>query len=54
MVGVYAEEIVVTLSRQLAAEFGSGFTDKNRRRMIQFAEASPEQQIVATPPKELG
>lgn len=44
----YGEEIVATLSRQLAAEFGRGFTTKNLHRMVQFAEAFPDEQIVAT------
>jgi hypothetical protein len=34
----YGKTIVVTLSRQLTAEYGNGFFDKNLRRMIQFAE----------------
>jgi len=44
----YGEKIVATLSRQLEAEHGPGYTEKNLRRMIQFAEAFPEEQIVAT------
>lgn len=44
----YGEQIVATLSRQLVAEFGRGYTDKNLRRMIQFAQAFPDEQIVAT------
>lgn len=44
----YGVEIVATLSRQLAAEFGRGFEEKNLRRMVQFAEAFPDEQIVAT------
>ncbi len=43
-----------TLSRQLAAEFGSGFAEKNLRRMIQFAELFPDGEIVATLSRELG
>jgi predicted nuclease of restriction endonuclease-like (RecB) superfamily len=50
----YGQEIVVTLSRQLAQEFGNGFNDKNLRRMIQFAESFPEEQIIAALSKELG
>lgn len=50
----YGEEIVSTLSRQLAAEFGSGFAEKNLRRMIQFAELFPDGEIVATLSRELG
>ena len=33
----YGKEIVQTLSAQLTEEFGSGFSEKNLRRMIQFA-----------------
>jgi hypothetical protein len=32
----YGEQIVVTLSRQLAAEFGHGFAEKKLRRMIRL------------------
>jgi hypothetical protein len=44
----YGEQIVATLSRQLVAEFGRGFEEKNLRRMVQFAEAFPDEAIVAT------
>jgi predicted nuclease of restriction endonuclease-like (RecB) superfamily len=44
----YGEKIVATLSRQLVTEFGRGFADKNLRRMMQFAEAFPDEAIVAT------
>jgi predicted nuclease of restriction endonuclease-like (RecB) superfamily len=44
----YGEQIVATLSRQLVADYGRGYTEKNLRRMIQFAEAFPEEEIVAT------
>ncbi len=44
----YGEKIVATLSRQLVAEFGRGYAEKNLRRMIQFAEAFADEQIVAT------
>ena len=44
----YGERIVATVSRQLVTEYGKGFTEKSVRRMIQFAEAFPEEQIVAT------
>lgn len=43
----YGEPIVATLSRQLAAEYGRGYTEKNLRQMIQFAEAFPEEEIEA-------
>src|SRR5271157_2126887 len=49
----YGEEIVATLSRQLTAEFGRGYTEKGLRRMIQFAESFPHGEIVATLSREL-
>jgi predicted nuclease of restriction endonuclease-like (RecB) superfamily len=50
----YGEEIVSTLSKQLVAEFGQGFTEKSLRRMMQLAEVFPDQQIVATLSRQLG
>ena len=50
----YGEKIVSTLGRQLEKEFGRGFTEKSLRRMIQFAELFPEEQIVATLSRQLG
>ncbi len=44
----YGEQIVATLSRQLASEYGRGYTKKNLHRMIQFAEVFPDEEIVAT------
>src|ERR1035437_6654415 len=44
----YGEQIVATLSHQLAAEFGRGFERTNLTRMIKFAEAFPDEAIVAT------
>lgn len=49
----YGEAIVATLSRQLVQEYGRGFTEKNLRRMVQFAEAFPDEAIVATLWKQL-
>lgn len=43
----YGEQIVATLSRQLVAEYGRGYTEKNLRRMIQFAQAFLDENIVA-------
>ena len=48
----YREEILVTASRDLTGEFGRGYSEKNLRRMIQFAEAFPEE-IVATLSRQL-
>ena len=44
----YGEAIVSTLSRQLVEEYGSGFSEKSLRRMIQFAEVFPDKQIVVS------
>jgi predicted nuclease of restriction endonuclease-like (RecB) superfamily len=49
----YGEQIVATLSRQLVTEFGRGFADKNLRRMMQLAEAFPDEVIVATLSRQL-
>lgn len=42
----YGSQIVATVSRQLASEYGKGFVEKSLWRMIQFAELFPEQEIV--------
>ena len=42
----YGKKIVSTLSRQLAKEFGVGFSEKSLRRMVQFAEVFPDSEIV--------
>src|SRR4051812_22615401 len=42
----YGERIVVAVAARLTAEFGRGFTDKNLRHMIRFAEAFPDREIV--------
>ena len=49
----YAQEIVATLGRQLTERFGRGFTRSNLHRMVQFAQAFPEREIVATLSQQL-
>jgi len=44
----YGEEIVAALSRQLVADFGRGLEVKNLHRMVQFAQAFADEEIVAT------
>jgi len=44
----YGEQIVSTLSRQLIADYGNGFSVKNLHRMVQFAEVFHDKQIVVT------
>lgn len=50
----YGQKIVAALGRQLETEFGRGFTVKNLWRMVQFAEAFPDEQIVAALRRQLG
>jgi hypothetical protein len=50
----YGAEIVATLGRQLEERFGRGFEEKNLRRMLQFAEAFPDPEIVAALRRQLG
>src|SRR6476469_2610517 len=42
----YGERIVAVVAARLTAEFGRGFTDKNLRHMIRFAETFPDREIV--------
>ncbi len=50
----YGKQIVAALARQLEAEFGPGYGEKNLRRMMQFAEAFADSQIVAALLRQLG
>ncbi|GBU15675.1 DUF1016 domain-containing protein [Polaromonas sp.] len=45
---LYGAQIVATLSRQLTHEYGRGFAEKNLRRMVQLAQAYPDEQLVVT------
>ncbi len=49
----YGEQIVTTLSTQLVREYGQGFGLRSLRRLIQFAEAFPDEPIVATLSRQL-
>jgi DUF1016 N-terminal domain len=44
----YGQQIVVSVARQLVQEYGPSFGDKNLRRMMQFAEVFPKEQIVVS------
>lgn len=50
----YGAEIVSAVTKQLETEYGRGFAEKNVRRMVQFAEAFPDQRIVVTLSRQLG
>jgi predicted nuclease of restriction endonuclease-like (RecB) superfamily len=49
----YGEEIVYSLSTQLAAEYGRGFNRPNLFRMIRFAEVFPDENIVSALRRQL-
>ncbi len=44
----YAKQILVTLSQELMAEFGPGYSASNLSRMVALAEAFPNKEIVAS------
>ncbi|MGA7928971.1 MAG: PDDEXK nuclease domain-containing protein [Candidatus Sulfotelmatobacter sp.] len=50
----YGGEIVSTLSRQLTADYGAGFSRQKLFHMIRFAEAWPDEAQVATLAENLG
>jgi predicted nuclease of restriction endonuclease-like (RecB) superfamily len=49
----YGEQIISTLSRRLAADFGNGYSRPNLFRMIRFAELFPDREIVSTLSRQL-
>jgi predicted nuclease of restriction endonuclease-like (RecB) superfamily len=49
----YGEQIVSTVSRQLEAEYGRGFSEKSLRHMLRFAEAFPDERIVSALMRQL-
>ena len=49
----YGKQILVTLSQELTAEYGSGFSHAEISRMIKFAQLFPEESIVVTLSQQL-
>lgn len=49
----YGEKIFSTLSQQLTAEYGKGFSRPNLFKMVQFAELFPEIEIVSSLTRQL-
>ncbi len=49
----YGKRILSTLSKELIAEYGPGYSQPNLTRMIRFATLFPSKEIVATVSKEL-
>ena len=50
----YGKEILATLSQELTTDFGSGFSAKNLRHMIKFADVFYDIEIVSTLSRQLG
>ena len=50
----YGKQIVSTLSRQLTALYGRGFSDKSLFHMLRFAEAFPDRAVVQNLSGQLG
>lgn len=44
----YGQSIITTLAEKLTRDYGNGFTEKSLRRMIQFADVFPDEQIVVS------
>ncbi|MBU4306057.1 MAG: DUF1016 family protein [Candidatus Omnitrophica bacterium] len=49
----YGEEILPTLSTKLALEYGRGFSEKNLRHMVRFAEAFSDEKILSALRRQL-
>ena len=44
----YGKQVISVLAEQLTKEYGKGWTDKQLRRMMQFADVFPNEQIVVS------
>jgi predicted nuclease of restriction endonuclease-like (RecB) superfamily len=49
----YGEQVIRSLAKELERHYGRGFSEKTLRRMVQLAEAFPDEQIVATLSRQL-
>ena len=49
----YGKKILSTLSKELIAEYGPGYSQPNLTRMIRFAALFPSEELVSTVSKEL-
>ena len=50
----YGERVIRTVADRLSADFGRGFSEKNLRHMIRFAERFPDREIVSALSRQLG
>jgi len=49
----YGKQVISGLANLLINDYGNGFSEKNIRRMIQFAEVFPDEQIVVSAIRQL-
>jgi predicted nuclease of restriction endonuclease-like (RecB) superfamily len=49
----YGKQVIPMLSAELVGIYGTGFAEKNLRRMMQFAEVFPHQEIVVSAIRQL-
>jgi predicted nuclease of restriction endonuclease-like (RecB) superfamily len=49
----YGRQVLATVSRQLIAHYGKGYDEQTLRRMVQFAQTFPDEDILATLWREL-
>lgn len=49
----YGAHVIATLAQHLVTEYGQGFSEKNLRHMIVFAQCFPNEKIVSTLSREL-
>ena len=49
----YGKQVISSLASHLVLEYGNGFSEKSIRRMIQFAEVFPDEQIVVSAIRQL-
>lgn len=49
----YGKAVITSLSQKLTVEYGTGFAEKNLRKMIQFAEVFSNEKIVASLMRQL-
>src|SRR4051812_43366794 len=50
----YGERVVRTVAAGLTADYGRGYSEKNLRHMIRFAERFPDREIVSALSRQLG
>lgn len=49
----YGKQIIASLSKQLVAEYGGSYKEKNLRRIVQFYKIFPDFEIVASLMRQL-